>query len=253
MNVRPASEHDRTGIYETAQRSFEASYALSPQDIETVLENEFSPGAVGGRIDGPGTLFVAETSEGSEEFDTEADVLGFAELDADGVLQWLHVHPEARGRGVGTALVERVRDELESESTPFTARLLEGAREGEQFLERFGLYWTGSTTRDVDGNELDEQVYTTEGTEQDANEPGITVPSSITVDGESRSVASREEVPGTAAPFYLVYEGDDHEQRVGFFCSQCGTVDVSIDSLDRLECNECGNTHRPDDWDSAYL
>lgn len=249
MNVRPTSEHDRSDVYEIAHRSFEASYALSPQDIELLLAEEFSPEALAERLDAPGgRLLVAESTD-MDEFDT----VGFAEVDDEGTLQWVHVRPTARGRGAGTALVERVRDDLDAESTPLTARLLESAREGERFLERFGLYRSENGTRTVDSREFTEQLYTTEGTDHDTAEPTTPVPDNVTVDGEAGSVDHGTEVPGTTAPFYLVYESDELDRRVGFLCSHCGTTEVAADSLDRVECTECGNLHRPDDWDAAYL
>lgn len=250
MDVRTADDDDGPGIRETAYRSFRASYSLSPEQIETLVESAFSDDVHADRVaDADVTVFVAEVDDTPEG----VDVAGFVVIDDEATLRWLHVHPEVRGRGAATALVEAVQRDLDDRSVPFTARLLEAAREGDQFLERFGLDRTDSTTLELGAEEFDEQVYTAAGVDQDANEPAVTVPESVHDDGEERPVARDEEVPGARAPFFPTYEGDDREQRVGFFCSQCGSTAVSADSLDRLECSECGNCHRTDDWDAAYL
>lgn len=248
MNIRTASADDQRGVRETVERSLEASYALSPQDIETILESQFAEEAFDERVDADGERYVAELDD---DPDDAVEPVGFAEVDADGALRWLHVHPNARGRGVGSGLCERVRSDLESTGTPFTARVLESAREGERFLERFGLGPTGTGTWDCDGQEFAEQIYTTEGSEGGANEPTVTVPESAELDGESRPLDESEEIPGSAAPFYPVYE--DRGERAGYFCSECGSTAVAMDGMDRLECSECGNVHRPDEWDAAYL
>ena len=50
-----------------------------------------------------------------------------------------------------------------------------------------------------------------------------------------------------------LYEREGDGARWGYFCSECASTDVSADGLDRLECGNCGNTHRADQWDDAYL
>ena len=52
MEVRPATSRDRSSIREVARDSFESSYALSPQEIEAILEDAFTPDALADRIDG---------------------------------------------------------------------------------------------------------------------------------------------------------------------------------------------------------
>lgn len=249
MNVRPATADDCSGITETVERSFRASYTLSPREIDAFVDGAFTADELESRLDdAEHRLFVAEANDESV---AETDLPGYVEVDGDGVLRWLHVHPSARGRGVGSALVERVENELESESTPFTARLLEAAREGDQFLERFGLYWTGRTRVDVGGESFDERVYASEGDEMDASDPAHEAPSEGSLDGETGTVHDDEAVSGTLGPFYPV--SDDDDRRLGYFCTQCGTTDVSASGHDRLECNHCRNVHRSDEWDAAYL
>lgn len=55
---------------------------------------------------------------------------------------------------------------------------------------------------------------------------------------------------GTEAPFYAAYRD---EERYGWLCGNCRTLDVAIGPMKRFRCNQCGNSHRSSDWDAAYL
>ncbi|WP_348610620.1 DUF5816 domain-containing protein [Halobaculum rarum] len=57
---------------------------------------------------------------------------------------------------------------------------------------------------------------------------------------------------GSKAPFYHVYVDDAGETRWGYFCGNCETVNNAMDSMGRIECNECGNMRKPDEWDAAH-
>jgi len=250
MNIRTATVDDIDAIRATARRSFRQSYALSPQELALLLDGRFSTAALEGRLEGDErTVLVADTAD---ESDADVALDGFTEHRTDCTLQWLHVHPESRGQGIGTALLERVQDELSDESS-LRAELLEQASEGTRFLRRFDLEWAESSTTTVEGEEFDVQRFEHEGTERVPNEPAVEIPDEVTVGGEPCVVDHADTVSGTQAPFVGVDGSASFEERVGFVCSQCGTTDVLMDELDRLECTECGNDRRPDDWDPAYL
>lgn len=248
MNVREATTDDLDDIQTLLKRSFRASYSLSPQQIDTIIESEFSPDAFEERIDDSDgrMLVVAEPEEPTPEL----DVLGYAELHPDGVLRWLHVHPGARGRGIGSTLLERLQEDANTEDRSFSAIVLESASEGDQFLERVGLARTGGKEIEIGGEPFHVQEYELADRDQDANEPEVDVPETIERDGETLSLDREDELSGTLAPIYPLYRGDEH---AGFFCSQCGTTEVTAGTLDRLECSECGNLHRADEWDPGYL
>jgi GNAT superfamily N-acetyltransferase/ribosomal protein S27AE len=254
MDVRPATAADGPRIADVARSSLQTSYALSPVEIDTLVEQQFSADAVEARVDDPDGLFlvVAGDVEIDTEDDADSDAVGFVEVDADNTLRWLHVDPVARGRGAGSALVEAVRDRVDEADAPVTARILETASEGRQFLERFDLSQTGTTDLEVDGERFTEHVYTPGEDESDAAEPSVEVPETVTVDGRDLTLDRDDEVPATEAPFFGLFETDD-DSRWGFFCSECGSSDVAADSLDRLECSNCGNTHVAEQWDGAYL
>jgi GNAT superfamily N-acetyltransferase len=250
MQVRHLAAGDGADVERIARRSFEASYALSPTDIDVLLDERFDAGGVGGRVESSRRrLFVAETDGPPDD----RALSGFAELDADGTLRWVHVHPHDRGRGVGTALVERTRRAARAGDARFGARTLASAREGEAFLQRFGLERTGTATISVGAKRFEERVFGPDGDGSDANEPAVAVPETVVVDGQERPIDGDLAVPGSRAPFHPALDGDDGDRRVGFLCTQCGGTTVAADGLGRLRCLDCGNEHASEDWDGAYL
>lgn len=248
MEVRPATPDDRAEIQKIARESFETSYSLSPLDIDTIVENVFDEDRVEDRIEDPNVLvLVAE--------DDEQGVVGFADADLGdhAVLHWLHVSPDARGMGAGTTLVEEVQETFAEEDLEFRARVLEEASEGKEFLERFDLHRTGSDHPDYADESVQELIYTEHGVETDPNEPAVEVPPTITDGGDEHPVGRDDPIPGTESPFFHVFADESSGENWGYFCSNCGSPDVSADGLDRLECSSCGNEHRAEEWDKAYL
>lgn len=249
MEVRPAEPDDRARIRAIARDSLQSSYSLSPQQIETILEREFDDTSLHDLLDDPDTavLVVDETVDGTEA------VFGFitVEIGRRATIRWLHVDPEARGRGIATALLGRVREEFAEK--PIAASVLAEAVEGGEFLKGFGLKESDHDQITVGGEEFGVTMFTEgEGTET-SNEPTVPVPDSVTLDGVARPLNRDKRVPGREAPFFTVHSATDEEESYGFFCSQCGSTDVSAAGDDSLECGNCGNTHLADEWDDAYL
>jgi hypothetical protein len=122
-----------------------------------------------------------------------------------------------------------------------------------ELLERFDLKRTDTTSLELGQHEFAAHVYADTGQEIDPNEPDVEVPESVTESGTEHPVDRDEPIPGTKAPFFQTFAGSDRSEQAGFFCSSCGTTDVSVDGMDRVECSECGNKHRADEWDDAYL
>ena len=286
MDVRPAEPSDGEAIGNVVRRSLRASYALSPQVIDGVVE-EYDGDAIaerlaGGRADEDDRVYlVAE--------DGAADgVVGFAEgrIAADGVgeVVWLHVAPGGRGEGAGTALFERLREELEERGTgPVRAIVLADNQEGDEFLERFDLEERAETAIERAGVELSAHVYaddaaaidddsmTRTGEGRDAASTGdadlgpdddvdaveyaeaTEVPETTTDEGRELYVGTDDPIPGSDAPFLRTFDDDAREQHYGYFCTNCGSTETAMDELERLECADCGNVHRADEWDAAYL
>ncbi|MFD1647669.1 GNAT family N-acetyltransferase [Haloarchaeobius litoreus] len=249
MEVRPAESDDRDRIRAITRDSLQSSYSLSPQQIESILEQEFDDASLDDLLDDPDTtvLVVDETIDGTEA------VYGFitVEVGTRATIRWLHVDPEARGRGIATALLGRVREEFVEK--PIAASVLEDAVEGGEFLKGFGLKETDHDQILLGGEEFGVTMFAEGQGSETLTEPAVPIPESVTVDGVSRPVDRDDSVPGREAPFFTVYAAEGEQDAYGYFCSQCGSTNVSADGQDRLECGDCGNSHLADEWDDAYL
>lgn len=250
-----------------------ASHSLSPQQIERVVDAAFGEAALAEKLDSEGThLRVAETSEDI----AEETVVGYVEgtVDEDtGELAWLFVDPEHRGKGVGTDLFESMREALDAAgASSIRAVTLDANTEGAQFFERFGLERVEERDAQVGDESLVEIVFAEssaaeagEETEQAGDAGGEQLPdtetdddttTATTEDGETVFVARDEQESGTDAPFFVVYTDDAHEDRYGYYCANCGSLDVTMDDTERLECPECGNEHAErssEGYDDSYL
>lgn len=251
MNVRSATESDSDRIGEIAERSFEASYALSPQQIEGILESEFDPGQIERRIEeGDDILLVAEHEE--------EGIVGFVDgrvVDDDaGEIVWLHVSPTSRGQGAGTELFQTAVAQLRERSTEeVRAHVLAQDSEGGEFFERFEFEHAGQTDREIGSLSLNEEVFVDEPTPDEDPEPIVPDDEEVVVDGKRRHVDPDESIPGDEDPFFIVYEADAREERYGFYCSNCGTFSDSVDGQGKVVCENCGNLHNPEEWDASYL
>lgn len=249
MDVRPAESDDLERIRAIARDSLQSSYSLSPQQIETILEEEFDDTSLNDLLKDTDTtvLVVDETIDGTET------VYGFitVEVGTRATIRWLHVDLEARGKGIATALLDRVREEFVEKS--IAACVLDEAVEGGDFLKGFGLKESDHDKIMLGEEEFDVTMFTEGQKTETPNEPAVPIPESVTVDGVARPVNRNESVPGREAPFFTVSRTEDEEDAYGYFCSQCGSTDVSADAQNRLECGNCGNTHLADEWDDAYL
>lgn len=273
MGIRPADPSDASAIGRVLRRSLEGSYSLSPRVIDELAVRYGDGEALEDRPTDEVTL-VAEA---------DGEVVGFArgrlDDEAVGEVAWLQVAPSHRGEGVGTAPFERLVEALEERgANHFRALVLADNQEGDTFLERFGL--REAAERDVEraGVELQAGVFvddegavgadatpvgtggkdsgvapTAEETEVEVDGETVAVPRSTTVEGRKLFLGLDEPIPGEEAPFFPTYDDEASEEHYGYYCANCGSTDVAMDELERLECESCGNVHLADEWDAAYL
>lgn len=71
-------------------------------------------------------------------------------------------------------------------------------------------------------------------------------------DGTRLFVARDEAESGVEGPLYVVYRSEARETRWGFWCSNCDSLAVAVDTMGRIRCNDCGNLHRAEEWDAAH-
>ena len=70
--------------------------------------------------------------------------------------------------------------------------------------------------------------------------------------GKDVYVADDEAEVGSKGPFYAVYGTPERENRYGYYCSACESLDAAMDTMGRIVCNGCGNTRKPEEWDAAH-
>lgn len=79
----------------------------------------------------------------------------------------------------------------------------------------------------------------------------MSVESKTGPDGRELYVATHETLRGNKGPFYVVYTDPDRETRWGYFCSNCETFNNAMDAMGRIQCNECANYKKPEEWDNV--
>ena len=260
--VRAADPDDAGRLREIARSSFTTSYALSPDDIEGIVEVVFAEDALRERIESPDVrLFVGED---------EDVVAGFVEASTDGeegTVRWLHVDPERRGLGIGTALFERAVSELEEETGDVRAVTLASNTSAGSFFERLDLEQVGE--RQVEIGDLDavEYVYAktadgegarsadqATGTSESTSRDAVELPEEVSTDGGETAYPGEDLIQGSEGWFAVTFADEERTEEYGYYCANCGSTDVSMDSMERLRCDNCGNTSKAgEDYDASYL
>lgn len=247
MEIDQARSPDSEAIKSVVRRSFRASYALSPTVIDTLVSKRFGD-------DFPGRLGRQEV-HALVAHDDSGTVVGYADGTVDGevgTIGGLHVDPEHRGDGAGTALLTRLREVLWSDDVrTVRAPVLNANAEGAAFYGDHGFEVVEYRERDLAGETVTEAIYEavpTDGSQDDS------VPQTVTHDGTSLFVEAATGSSGSEGPFYeLTRQESADDEQYGYYCSNCGTVVTSLDSMGRIRCDQCGNEHRVAQWDGSYL
>ena len=250
MEIREAVESDSDQIRAIAEQSFQASYALSPLEIETIVEAEFGAESITACLDDDERILLVAEQDNS--------LLGFAEVETEtderGKIVWLHVDPTERGQGVGTELVEHaIADLRERAIEEIQAIVLTQNQEGSEFLEQFGFESVDQIDREFGEETFRAEIYTDLADERADEEYTVPESGEIEVEGQPRYIDPDESISGDEAPFLLVFEAERREERFGFYCTNCGSFTNSIDGNGKVVCENCGNVHNPDEWDRSYL
>ncbi len=257
MEIRQASVDDARGIKEVARESLLETYEfLDEETIRVAVEGWY------GDVD----EFREHIADGDELFlvaaagtDEESrDVIGFSQgavVDEDdvtvGEIRWLHVHPDRRGEGNAEALLTHTEELLRSQGAGrLRGVVLAENGAGNRFWDEQGFERSGIREVNIDGTVYAENVYETGAKSE---EPRLRAGEATTTEGTTVYVAFEERQTGNAGPFYPVYTDSEHEEPYGWFCGECDSFSVAMDAMERLECNDCGNSRKPSRWDSAYL
>lgn len=274
MSIRELTATDTERVRELVESTMTTSYALSPQQIETLAEEQFGEKRLTQQIDNPETVVrVAD----SEEWDTIIGIVVAEHENETGEVRWLLIDPEHRGEGLGQKLFEAATDALREQGAErLQATALESNTEGHQFFERFGFEESERRRVEVGDESLIEYVYeesssasertadpaeANDGTDTDEDDD---LPNTESEDGETTVETDDGRVyldldakqSGTEDVFFTAYTDETHEEQFGYYCRNCGSLNVSMDNVERIECNECGNTHvsrSTEEYDDSYL
>ena len=251
MEITEATADDGETIRDITDRSMAASYAVSPDTIETVISEFFKQDRIERLVeDDDAVLLVAED---------EGHIAGFAEAERDGdrgPIRWLHVAPEVRGMGAGTSLFEAAVDRLHGMGAETVeAHDLTDNAEGEGFFEKFGFEEADQEHLEIGGErhvvevhaENEEEIEGEDETDSEARE------TATAEDGETVYVDRDDELPGESGPFFVAYADEAYDQPYSFYCGNCESIVEASDSMDRIECGTCGNLNKPQEWDGGYL
>jgi ribosomal protein S18 acetylase RimI-like enzyme len=243
MEIRTAESADTDVIREVARRSMEASYTLSPQTIEGAVAQWYDDEAMAEKLDDEDLVMLVVEGENG--------VLGFSESalleeGGDGDLNWLHVDPDYRGDGVARRLFEATREHLmDLGAARMRGRVLRDNTAGNDFYDYFGFVKVGDAKVDIDGTDYVENIYVEDDPEE--LEPVTNA------EGRELFVDYNDADRATLAPFLAVYTDADRSDRWGYYCSNCESMDVAVDTMGRIECNDCGNVSKATRWDAAYM
>jgi GNAT superfamily N-acetyltransferase len=259
MQLRTATRSDLSAIRAVAAASLAASYDhildadLRDEAVSTWYGNpdDGEEGGLGGTIDDPESVVViAEDGDHVMGFAQAFLIEGAATV---GRIEWIHVHPDHRGSGLGEKLLERVESNLtDAGASRLEGRVLEANAEGKQFYAENG-YETGPERRLELGDEwLAERTFFRRMGEVDATETTGVMDWVDTDDGEEVLVAYDDSARGTEGPFYAAFLDDERDARYGWFCGACESLHVNMDAMGRLECDNCGNRRKATRWDATY-
>lgn len=248
MEVRDADPADADDFRWIARSSMREAYgaAISPTAIDTAVEDWYEEERVVELVEDPThQCLVAEES---------GTVIGFLECHVsdnteEATIAWVHVDPEHWEDGVGDRLLSRAETNL------FEAGV--SRIEGRALLENEDVVSTFEDRGYIEGTDRETTVGEETFTERSyllfspEEEPRL-IEARETESG-TFYIALDDHKVGSRGDFYVAYTDEDRESRYGFYCNHCLSVDASMDTMGRVQCNNCGNTAKPTRWDAAYL
>lgn len=251
MHIRGATVDDAGAVRRVAERSLRASYddLLDAADVERAVEEWYARERLADQAAADdAALVLAEAGD---------EVVGFAQCEllthaawTDGRVLWLHVAPAHRDEGVAADLIAETEERLEAAGADrVSASVLAGHEAGNAFYRHHGYERVDEWTVTVGERSMREHVFV-RGTDDRGDVPLSAVE---TPDGDTVFVDEDEADRGSVGPFYRAYTARDAEQPWGWVCGSCGSADTAMDTMGRVECNDCENTRKATRWDAAYL
>ncbi|WP_458186732.1 N-acetyltransferase family protein [Haladaptatus sp. NG-WS-4] len=158
LEIRPANEGDFGAIRRVAHRAWNEAYddVLDEDTITETVSSWYSNESLADALDRPGTAFLVAL--------TDDELVGFCHgvcHEDEGDVLRLYVDPDDWGEGVGTALHERLRADLQDFNMKrMRAMVLADNEIGNKFYRGLGFEKDDEGTVELGGQEYRENVYT---------------------------------------------------------------------------------------------
>ncbi|WP_247731730.1 GNAT family N-acetyltransferase [Halovivax limisalsi] len=251
MEFREATASDTEVLRSMARESVKASYAsfLDEETIDDALAQWYGGDATRDLVESEDSVVLLAVDDGRPVGFSQSEIVG--DRETAGHIHWLHVRPDERGAGLGSRLLTRTREALLDEGAEgVRGFVLAGNEDGNRFYDEHGFERAGTRSIRIGDETHTENVYV----ESDvADAEWRAIEARELADGTTAYVSYGEAARGSQAPFYAAYESTDEDERYGWFCGNCDTLDNAMDSMGRIACNVCGNKRKATRWDASYL
>ncbi|WP_226039706.1 GNAT family N-acetyltransferase [Natrinema sp. DC36] len=159
MEIRPAIRDDREQIRAVARETWHDTYdELDDETIDETIDEWYGDEALETALSKPGTAFLVAEADG--------DLVGFTHgvvTAEEGDVLRMSVHPDHQGEGIGTALYERLREDLRDFNMERMRAIDLASNEGgREFYETHGFEPTDEDEVEIGGKRRREVVYTLE-------------------------------------------------------------------------------------------
>jgi ribosomal protein S18 acetylase RimI-like enzyme len=251
MELREASKQDIDELTAVARQSLTQSYGefLAAETIDQMIDRWYDDDRV--------SKLIIDHHAMLETAEIDGDIVGFVQgrlVGTDpvvGEIEWLHVLPDHRGSGVGVQLLAEIQDTFRDRGATVVHGLVLGDNEdGTGFYTHHGFEQVGEREVEIDGDPYTEAIFETSLGEGPRDQ---VVEETTGPDGQALYVNFSAGQRGKRAPFYPTFETEALEQKYGWYCGDCGSLDNAMDPMGRIVCNDCGNKRKASRWDSSYM
>jgi len=159
MEIRPATADDRDRIRAIARDAWHDTYDdLEADVIDETIDDWYGDESFERALEKPGTAVLVAERDG--------DLVGFTHgvvSEDEGDVLRMYVHPDHQGEGIGTALHERLREDLEDfNMNRMHAMDLASNDASREFYEGLGFEQTDEAEVELGDETHTEAVYTLE-------------------------------------------------------------------------------------------
>ena len=159
MEIRPAIPDDSDRIRDVARETWHDTYDdLEAETVEETIEEWYADDDLENAMERPGTAFLVAEVDG--------EVVGFTHgvvQETEGDVVRMYVHPDHQEEGIGTALHDRLREDMEDFNMKRMRAIdLASNDAAREFFEDLGFERKEEGEVEIGGEQRQEAVYTLE-------------------------------------------------------------------------------------------